>query len=1051
LAERILTSKVALEGERKQVTVLFADMKGSMEVLADRDPEDARKLLDPVLDHMMDAVHRYEGTVNQVMGDGIMALFGAPLAREDHAVRACYAALRMQESVKKYSEEVWRNDGVRVQIRVGINSGEVVVRSIGSDLRMDYTAVGQTTHLAARMEQMATPGTVLIAPDTLRLVEGFVQVQPLGPTPVKGLNAPIELYELTGASLVRSRLQAAASRGLTAFVGRDAETETLFSALEQAKVGKGQIVAVVGDAGIGKSRLFWEFTRSHRTQGVLIVEAVSVSHGKATTYFPIIELLKSYLQIESRDDTRRTREKVTGRLFSLDRVLEECLSPLLWLLDVPTEDADWDRLDPPLRRQRLHEGLIKLFLRESQVQPLVLVLEDLHWIDGETQAFLNDLIDCLPGARVLLLVNYRPEYQESWGSRPYYTQVQLDPLPPKSAEQLLGTLLGPDADLDPLKHALIARTECNPFFLEESVGSLVETGCLLGERGNYRLGRLLPTIEVPATVQAVLAARIDRLSPRDKAVLQMASVVGKDVPFRLLQGISEHADDELHAAIARLQAREFLYENGIFPDLEYTFKHALTHEVTYGSLLQDRRRILHGHIVNVIERLHPERLAEHAERLAHHALRGEAWGQAATYSRQAGLKAIAASSYREAVRWFEQAIRVLEHLPQTDDARTLAVDLHLDIRSALLPLGEFGQMLDRLRAGERLAEALGDRRRLGRIYAYLTSHFRQVGEYEQALETGQRGLAAANAEGDLGTLMATNIYVGHVYYDTGQYGRAAAHFQSNVTSLSPEMRQERFGLPYLASVHSRTWLAASLAELGLFDEAIEHGREAMRIADESQHVSSLVSAHMGLGRAHLRRGDLAQAVPVLERGVELARKWKMRLVLPFLTDSLGLAYALGGRPSEALPLLKEALDLHGTMRGTTTQSARLVSLSHGYLVLRHAPEAMSLATRALNLAEEHGERGYLAYAHVALAEAAMALQSPDYPAAEEQWLAAAALTRDLGMRPLAARCELGLGTLCRLRGRTDAADHIATATTLLREMAMPLWLAEAESELARLA
>jgi class 3 adenylate cyclase len=356
LAEKILTSKSALEGERKLVTVLFADLKGSMELLADRDPEEARKLLDPVLERMIEAVHHYEGTVNQVMGDGIMALFGAPLAHEDHAVRACYAALRMQESVKRYAEEVHRTAGVPLHIRVGVNSGQVVVRSIGSDLHMDYTAVGQTTHLAARLEQMAMPGSILIAPETLRLAEGFVVVKPLGERPVKGLDAPIEVFEVVGAGTVRSRLQAAAARGLTRFVGRDAELEQLRQALERAGTGHGQVVAVVGDPGVGKSRLFWEFTHSHRTQGWLIVESSSVSYGKATAFLPLIQLLRTYFQIEARDDARKIREKVTGKLFSLDRALEPSLPALLWLLDVPVDDPQWQRLDPRSAASRRSMG-----------------------------------------------------------------------------------------------------------------------------------------------------------------------------------------------------------------------------------------------------------------------------------------------------------------------------------------------------------------------------------------------------------------------------------------------------------------------------------------------------------------------------------------------------------------------------------------------------------------------------------------------------------------------------------------------------------------------
>ncbi|MET0852636.1 MAG: adenylate/guanylate cyclase domain-containing protein, partial [Candidatus Rokuibacteriota bacterium] len=345
LVEKILTSRGSLEGERKQVTILFADLKGSMELLADRDPEDARMLLDPILEHMMEAVHRYEGTVNQVMGDGVMALFGAPLAHEDHAVRACYAAVRMQETVKRYAESVRRAEGVSLQIRVGINSGEVVVRSIGSDLRMDYSAIGHTTNLAARMEQIAMPGTIVVAPDTLRLVEDHVQVTALGPTTIKGLPNPIEVYELTGVASVRSRFQAAAARGLSRFVGRDPEMEQLRLALERAAEGHGQVAAVVGEPGVGKSRLYWEFIHSHRTHGWLVLESGSVSHGKATSYLPIIDLLIGYFQIETRDEPRRLREKITGKLLGLDEALRPILPALFELFDLPIGDASWRALD----------------------------------------------------------------------------------------------------------------------------------------------------------------------------------------------------------------------------------------------------------------------------------------------------------------------------------------------------------------------------------------------------------------------------------------------------------------------------------------------------------------------------------------------------------------------------------------------------------------------------------------------------------------------------------------------------------------------------------
>ena len=443
LAEKILTSRSALEGERKQVTVLFADIKDSTELIKDLDPEAAQQLLDPALHIMMDAVHRYEGTVNQVLGDGIMALFGAPLAHEDHALRACYAALTMQAAMREYTEAVRRAHGIEMRIRVGLNSGEVVVRAIGNDLHMDYSAVGQTTHLAARMEQLATPGTIRLTAATLRLVEGLVRVQALGPIPVRGMTEPVEVCELVGASALRRRLQAAAARGLTRFVGREAELAALRQALDQAGAGHGQVVAVVGEAGVGKSRLVYEGVHAHHTQGWRVLESASVSYGKATPYFPVVDLLKRYVHVEDADEPRTVRAKVTGQVLTLDETLQETIPALLWLLDVLPDDSPFRTLEPPQRRQRTLEALKRVLLRESQVQPLLLVFEDLHWIDAETQALLDSLIESLPTARLLLLVNYRPEYQHGWGSKTYYTQLRLDPLPPASAEAVLDALLGP--------------------------------------------------------------------------------------------------------------------------------------------------------------------------------------------------------------------------------------------------------------------------------------------------------------------------------------------------------------------------------------------------------------------------------------------------------------------------------------------------------------------------------------------------------------------------------------------------------------------------------
>ena len=645
---------------------------------------------------------------------------------------------------------------------------------------------------------MAKPGSVLTTGETLRLAEGFVQVKALGPVAVKGLADPVEVFELVGASSTRTRLQAFAARGLTRFVGRQAEFEALRQALERAGTSHGQVVAVIGEPGVGKTRLVYEFIRSHHTHDWLVLESSSVSYGKATAYLPVRDLLKAYFQIDDRDDGRKIREKLTGKLLTLDATLGPTLPAFLTLLDVPVEDRHWQDLDPTQRRQRTLEAIKGLLLRESQVQPLLLVFENLHWIDAETQAVLDSLIDSLPTARLLLLVNYRPEYQHGWGNKTYYTQLRLDPLPPASAEELLQALLGDDPSLVPLKRLLIERTEGNPFFLEESVRALVETGVLVGERGAYRLAKPLDSLQVPATVQAVLAARIDRLPPEEKRLLQTAAVIGTEVPFALLQAIGELSEEELRRGLGHLQAAEFLYETSLFPELEYTFKHALTHEVAYGSLLQERRRALHARIVAASERLYADRLPEQAERLAQHAFRGEVWDKAVAYGRQAGTKALARSALREVVACFEQALAALTHLPESRATQEQAIDLRFDLRNALWSLGEIRQMLDYLREAATLAEALDDQPRLGRVSAYMCRYFREMGDHDGAVESGQHALAVAETLGDFALQVMAHHYLGVAYHILGDYRRAMGLLRSNVESLAGDLLRERFGLTGLA-------------------------------------------------------------------------------------------------------------------------------------------------------------------------------------------------------------------------------------------------------------
>jgi class 3 adenylate cyclase/tetratricopeptide (TPR) repeat protein len=919
LAEKILTSREALEGERKQVTVLFADLKSSMELLSDRDPEEARKLLDPVVERMMGAVHRYEGTVNQVMGDGIMALFGAPLAHEDHAVRACYAAVAMQEEIRRYTEELRRAQGIEVRIRVGLHSGEVVVRAIGNDLRMDYSAVGQTTHLAARMEQLAAPGSTRLTADTVRLAEGFVHVAGLGPVPVKGVAEPVEVFELLGASARRTRLQAAADRGLTRFVGRRAELDQLRGSFETARSGHGQVVAVVGEPGVGKSRLFWEFVHSHRLEGALVIETTAVSYGTGTPYSSVIDLARAYFGIEPRDDVRQVREKVTGRLLALDEALRPMLSPLLALLDAPPGDPAWDRLAQSPRRAATAGAIKAVLLRESQTRPVVVTFEDLHWVDAESQAVIDGLIAGLPAAAIFVLLNYRPEYQHAWGNKTYYAQIRLEPLRPESADEMLRAMLGESPDLRAVKRLLIERTDGNPFFLEESVRTLVETGLLAGERGAYRPARPVDSIQIPATVQALVAARIDRLPAEDKQVLQTAAVIGKDVLLSVLRDIGDLPEDAHHAALDRLQGAGFLSETALFPEPEYSFRHPLTHEVVYAGLLHERRRALHARVVDTFERLHPDRCAERLPWLALHAFRGEVWGKALLYLRHAISDTPEALDAMEVVLapggpghfWWTG-----DHARARETAlRDLAVSRSFRVfqqqTAALLRLGQIHHSLgDFKRAEEFLRQnvaSLEGELRLDRLglpglpsvssRTWLAWCLTERGELAEATEHAETGLRIAEEADHPRSLIVAAMGLGVVQMAAGRLAEAVATLERGL--VLDQVEQIAILFPFVAAP-----LGCAYVRIGRVAEGVALLERSLAQAETVKLTANRARVLTWLGQAHLLDGRVERARELAERALAHARERGERA-----SEAWALHLRAAAAPADAADTYREALAL----------------------------------------------------------------------------------------------------------------------------------------------
>jgi class 3 adenylate cyclase/tetratricopeptide (TPR) repeat protein len=1061
LAEKILTARSTLAGERKQVTVLFADVKGSTELIEALDTEQAQILLDGAVRVMMEAVHRYEGTVSRLMGDGLMALFGAPIAHEDHAIRACFAALALQDGMRRFAAEVFARHGLRVEARAGLNSGEVVVRLISDDLHMDYTAMGQTVHLASRMESLAREGTALLTPETVALAEGYVQVRSLGRAPVKGLAQPVEVFELVGVGAARTRLQVSALRGLTRFVGRESELEAIYQSFERAGRGQGQVVALVGEPGVGKSRLVWEATHSHRTAGWLVLESGSVSYGKATSYLPVIDLLKAYCRIEARDDYRVIREKLTGKLLTLDRALEPILVPLLALLDVPVvadgEDGvgegtvvpdAWASLDPSQRRRWTLDAMKRLLLRESQVQPLLLVFEDLHWIDEATQALLDSLVESLPRSRILLLVNYRPEYTHGWGGKACYTQLRIDPLSAAGADELLVSVLGADPSVQALKPLLIERTEGNPFFLEESVRTLFETGALVGEPGAYRLARPLAGVRVPATVQAILAARIDRLPPDEKRLLQTASVIGKDVPFALLREIAGLPESDLYGILAHLQTADLLYEANLFPELEYTFKHALTHEVVYGSLLQERRRSIHAELTRAIPRVYPERLTEYVELLAHHAFRGELWASAVEYLLQAYAGDMAHSANRQAATYAEQALVAIDHLADGPEKTAQAIDVRIQLRHALWAIGEFRRIREILAEAEVLAAASGDRRRRGWVLLYSGSSSYGAADHDASIVAVGEALALAEAVEDETLTILSLVNLGQALGARTDFEASVEVLARAIGRLAGDLRHERFGQATIPAVLARVNLVRSLCELGRFSEATPLAEEAVWIAEQADHASSLAIACWIAGKPYLLRGAFAEAIPLLERGIAICQERGLPTYPHWGAPALGAAYALAGRAPEAVTVLEQRLQLDEAMGLLSQHTLTTVYLAEALFQSGREVEALARVTSALDLARARNERGYEAWALRLLGEI-LAQQGASHAEAERAYLDALALAEDLGMRPLVAHANRGLGTLYGCIGSAEQSQaYLTKATDLYRSLDMPYWLTQTEGRLA---
>jgi DNA-binding winged helix-turn-helix (wHTH) protein/class 3 adenylate cyclase/tetratricopeptide (TPR) repeat protein len=1019
------------DGEHKQVTVLCCALAEASTLAARLGPEAMYHLMHDVLALAQDTVQRYEGTLTQASGDGFLALFGAPVAQEDHARQAVLAALKLCQRLRVPNAIRGHPHGVAV--RLGLHTGLVVVSPLAYEPQRSYTAAGETLQLATWIQQRATPDTCLVSAATYALVQGEVQGEALA---IEGPSPPGPVYAIRGFLRRQGGVPRRGARPLSRFAGRTQELALLHERLAQAVGGQGQVIGIAGEPGMGKSRLLTEFVHRLRGQPVTCCEGHCLAYGRATPYLPVRDLLRQLWGLPDASPATSITATVQQRLREAGVASEDEVLVLLQLLDVPVDLGTLAAPDPPMRKARTFAVLWHVIRHASQRQPLLLAVENLHWIDPTSEEWLASLVERLGDMPVLLLATYRPGHQPPWIGHSAATQMALPRLSPRDSLVVLQSVPQAAQLPAPLQQAIVAKAAGNPFFVEELTWAAVEHGDPAGP------------LPLPDTIEAVLAARIDRLPAAAKCLVQTAAVIGTEVPVPLLQRLAGLPDEVLQQGLAHLQGRELLYETHRFPDQVYAFKHALTREVAYGSLLHERRRALHRQTVEALEALYPDRLGEQVERLAYHALRGKVWDKALSYSRQAGARADMCSAYPEAVASFEQALKALTHLPESRDTLEQAIDLRLSLRTALLPLGELRRIHHLLRDAATLAETLGDQRRLGLIATRLCHASWQNGDYKVALEFGQRALAISIGLKDIRWQRRTNVNLADTYHALGEYGRAIACYRTAV-SLEGGLLPRPLHATSEYSLAARAKLSQCLAELGAFAEGISRGEEGIRMAEAADHPFSRAAAYGSLGNLYVHQGAFHKAIPLLERAIGLCQVWQIQLLFPSVASPLGVAYALSGRVIEALPLLEQAVKQSTSMQFMPYISRSLTLLSEGYLLAGRSDAAIPHAQRALKLACQHKEQGIRAWILRLLGEIAARRHPPEIEPAEEHYGQALALADELSMRPLVAHCHRGLGTLYAKAGRPEQARAaLESAIELYRAMEMAFWLPQAEDALA---
>jgi class 3 adenylate cyclase len=1013
------------DGERKTVTALFADIEGSTELMERLDPEEARAIVDPALRIMIDAVRRYDGYVVQSTGDGIFALFGAPIAYEDHPQRALYAALQMQSELREYGQHRIAEGGASLEARVGVNTGEVVVRSVETGGKVEYTPIGHTTNLASRLQTIAPVGSIAVSEQLQRLADGYFELRPLGPNEIKGMSEVVNVYEVTGLGPLRTHFQRAARQGLTKFVGRDLELGQMQRALELACSGHGQVVAAVAEAGTGKSRLMHEF-KATLPSGYKTLEAYSVSYGKASAYLPVLGLLSGYFGIADTDDKGARRTKIEARLRTLDPALKDILPWMFTLLGLQNAPDPLGQMDPRVKRRHTLDALKHIILQESLHQPTVVIFEDLHWIDDETQALLDQLVDAIEHARVLLLVNYRPEYRHEWGDKNYYTQLRLEPLDQRNAEELLDTMLGQTVELEPLKRLITERTGGNPFFIEEIVKTLFDEGALV-RNGTVRIGRPLSQLRLPPTVQGVLASRIDRLAPKQKDLLQTLAVIGKESHSPLIRQVAAHPDSQLQQMLADLQAGEFIYEEPALGGV-YIFKHTLTQEVAYTSLLIGRRRQLHERVGKAIEALSPNSLDDHLADLAHHYSRSPAISKAIEYLRLAAEQGVRRGAYIQAISFVQTALDRLRELPDPSERMRQELTLRIALGESMTALKGYTAP-DAERAYTRareLAEQLHDAARLNRALFGLWLFYHHRLELREARKIAEQRVTIAQTLNNRLLELHAVTFRSYTLSFLGEYALASDRLETTLSSFDlPDSRStvcENASAGYMAAVGVAQGVSAvSLLALGYFDRALARlsaGLKAVRIARQPYTLAASLPV---IGEVSVDAGYPEEGLRCAEELAALSSEYGFSVYSAQATVHRGAALIRLGRAEEGVSEMRRGMAAYSACDAGTIDWM-FAFLAEGLLLCGRINEGLEVVAEGLASAE--AGHGFSARLYRVKAELVLRQGRSHHADAERLFQEALELSLARSARLYALEAAVGLARMLSEGGRREEARTI---------------------------